>query len=150
MDSLIDNALLIFAVLFVLSVAGIGGFIAKQHFSGEGISLFNSKQRRLGFVEQASIGGHRKLVLVRRDNVEHLILTGGPVDLVLETGIQYAPNGHLREAPVLNSALHDDGIRDNLFSRFRNASFMDDKAGDPADRAGPPELTAAPPAEKAN
>jgi hypothetical protein len=27
------------------------------------------------------------LVLVRRDNVEHLIMTGGPVDVVIETGI---------------------------------------------------------------
>ncbi len=26
-------------------------------------------------------------MLVRRDNVEHLIMTGGPVDVVIETGI---------------------------------------------------------------
>jgi hypothetical protein len=29
-------------------------------------------------------------VLVRRDNVEHLIMTGGPVDVVIETGIDAA------------------------------------------------------------
>jgi hypothetical protein len=29
----------------------------------------------------------RRLVLIRRDDVEHLIMTGGPVDVVIETGI---------------------------------------------------------------
>jgi hypothetical protein len=38
-------------------------------------------------MEQASVDGRRKLVLIRRDDVEHLIMTGGPVDVVIETGI---------------------------------------------------------------
>jgi hypothetical protein len=42
---------------------------------------------RLGVMEQASVDGKRKLVLIRRDDVEHLIMTGGPVDVVIETGI---------------------------------------------------------------
>jgi len=42
---------------------------------------------RLGVMEQASVDGRRKLVLIRRDDVEHLIMTGGPVDVVIETGI---------------------------------------------------------------
>jgi hypothetical protein len=44
--------------------------------------------RRLAFIERAYLDGGRKLVLVRRDNVEHLILIGGPIDVVVETGIQ--------------------------------------------------------------
>ena len=47
---------------------------------------------RLGVMEQASVDGKRKLVLIRRDDVEHLIMTGGPVDVVIETGI---PSPHL-------------------------------------------------------
>jgi hypothetical protein len=46
---------------------------------------------RLGVMEQASVDGKRKLVLIRRDDVEHLIMTGGPVDVVIETGIAAAP-----------------------------------------------------------
>jgi flagellar protein FliO/FliZ len=46
---------------------------------------------RLGVMEQASVDGKRKLVLIRRDDVEHLIMTGGPVDLVIETGIPAPP-----------------------------------------------------------
>ena len=44
-------------------------------------------EKRLDVVDHASIDGRRRLVLIRRDNVEHLILTGGPVDVVIETGI---------------------------------------------------------------
>ncbi|HEY1245348.1 MAG TPA: hypothetical protein VGF29_11030, partial [Hyphomicrobiaceae bacterium] len=42
---------------------------------------------RLAVMEQASVDRMRRLVLIRRDDVEHLIMTGGPVDVVIETGI---------------------------------------------------------------
>jgi flagellar protein FliO/FliZ len=45
---------------------------------------------RLEVMEQASVDSRRKLVLIRRDDVEHLIMTGGPVDVVIETGIASA------------------------------------------------------------
>jgi len=43
---------------------------------------------RLGVVEQASVDSRRRLLLIRRDDVEHLIMTGGPVDVVIENGIK--------------------------------------------------------------
>lgn len=46
-----------------------------------------TRERRLDVVDHANVDGKRRLLLVRRDNVEHLIMTGGPVDLVIETGI---------------------------------------------------------------
>jgi flagellar biogenesis protein FliO len=42
---------------------------------------------RLAIVDAMAVDNRRKLVLVRRDNVEHLILIGGPSDLVVEPGI---------------------------------------------------------------
>jgi hypothetical protein len=42
---------------------------------------------RLGVIEQATVDSRRRLLLVRRDDVEHLIMTGGPVDVLIETGI---------------------------------------------------------------
>jgi hypothetical protein len=42
---------------------------------------------RLAVMEQANVDRMRRLVLIRRDDVEHLIMTGGPVDVVIETGI---------------------------------------------------------------
>jgi hypothetical protein len=42
---------------------------------------------RLSVSEQAAVDARRRLLLIRRDDVEHLIMTGGPVDVVIETGI---------------------------------------------------------------
>jgi hypothetical protein len=62
--------------------------------------LFRQKpEARLGVIEQASVDARRKLVLIRRDDVEHLIMTGGPVDVVIETGIQAPPPGRIPAEP---------------------------------------------------
>ena len=37
-----------------------------------------TRQPRLGLVDAFSLDGQRQLVLVRRDNVEHLVMIGGP------------------------------------------------------------------------
>lgn len=68
--------------------------------------------QRLGISEYHEIDKSRRLVLVRRDNVEHLILIGGSQDLVIEPGITpaaiaaaYTPSpvspegGNFRPAP---------------------------------------------------
>ncbi|MFN0218451.1 MAG: hypothetical protein ACKVP4_06525 [Hyphomicrobium sp.] len=46
---------------------------------------------RIEVIEHAAMDGKRRLVLIRRDDVEHLLLTGGPVDVVIETGIGPPP-----------------------------------------------------------
>lgn len=43
--------------------------------------------QRIGVVESAPVDGSRRLVLVRRDNIEHLLLLSGEGDLVIESGI---------------------------------------------------------------
>ena len=55
--------------------------------------------RAFAVSEQATLDSRRKLVLVRRDDVEHLIMTGGPVDVVIETGIAVA-----KSAPAVGEA----------------------------------------------
>lgn len=85
--------ILFYLLLFVV----LGGLAAAAYVYGPDLlkgnsgssSLFgNRAERRLDVVEHSSIDGRRRLVLVRRDDVEHLIMTGGPVDVVIETGIQ--------------------------------------------------------------
>lgn len=46
------------------------------------------KGARLGVSEYHEIDKSRRLILVRRDDVEHLILIGGPQDVVVEQGIE--------------------------------------------------------------
>jgi flagellar protein FliO/FliZ len=80
------------SVVLLIGVFGLGFWFLRQSLGMEGMPLFAPKQRRrLGLVESTAIDGRRRLLLIRRDNVEHLILTGGPVDMVVETGIAYAP-----------------------------------------------------------
>lgn len=77
-------------VLFVLALLAAGcAWLVRAYLTGTSPSgLFGPRgERRLGVVESVSIDTKRRLVLVRRDDREHLILTGGPTDLVIETGI---------------------------------------------------------------
>jgi flagellar protein FliO/FliZ len=78
-------ALAIFAAL-----AAAAAVLVKAYLSGTSPRevFFKPKpEPRIEVIEQASMDGKRRLVLIRRDDVEHLLLTGGPVDVVIETGI---------------------------------------------------------------
>lgn len=81
--------LLIFGVAFAAAaLVGLAYGVRKMTHATRFAPLFAPKpQKRLDVVEQATVDAKRKLLLVRRDDVEHLILTGGPVDIVIESGI---------------------------------------------------------------
>lgn len=83
-----DGVVYIISITLLIVLSGLALWIARQSLGGAGAMFFQNKQKRLGLVEAASVDGRRRLLLVRRDNIEHLILTGGPIDLVVETGIQ--------------------------------------------------------------
>lgn len=55
--------------------------------TGATSSVGRGRNRRLAVVDSLALDPKRQLLIVRRDNVEHLILTGGPQDVVVETGI---------------------------------------------------------------
>jgi flagellar biogenesis protein FliO len=42
---------------------------------------------RLAVTDAVPVDSNRRLILVRRDDVEHLIMIGGPTDIVVESGI---------------------------------------------------------------
>jgi hypothetical protein len=50
-----------------------------------------NRQPRLQVLDATAVDARRRLVLVRRDNVEHLIMIGGPTDIVVESGIGAIP-----------------------------------------------------------
>ena len=47
-----------------------------------------NRKARLAVMDATAVDSHRRLVLVRRDDVEHLILIGGPTDVVVEQNIR--------------------------------------------------------------
>ncbi len=90
--------------LFVLVLFGAAVAVAWLFIKGylAGVSpaaaIFGPRpEKRLDIVEQSTLDGRRRLVLIRRDEVEHLIMTGGPVDVVIETNID-RKNRHGAEA----------------------------------------------------
>jgi hypothetical protein len=56
-------------------------------FKAFGGPVMGRKGQRLGISEYHEIDKTRRLVLVRRDETEHLILIGGGQDIVIESGI---------------------------------------------------------------
>jgi flagellar protein FliO/FliZ len=99
-----DSILLaVAAFLFAFAVIALIAWAFKTFMltGRSGGSFLKGRERRLGVVESAAVDGHRKLVLIRRDNVEHLIMTGGPVDVVIETGIE----GHRHLEPPLEDVV---------------------------------------------
>jgi hypothetical protein len=86
----IGTGLLLAAVLVAAIVAGLWTYrVATTGDTSLSLAwLFPPRpEPRLGVMEQARVDNRRTLVLIRRDDVEHLIMTGGPIDMVIETGI---------------------------------------------------------------
>ncbi|GGK37307.1 flagellar biosynthetic protein FliO [Salinarimonas ramus] len=62
-----------------------------RRIGGQNLSSGKNRQPRLGIVDVYDLDRQRQLVLLRRDGVEHLLLIGGPNDVVVESGIGRAP-----------------------------------------------------------
>ena len=107
MDSLFgaEGSLIVrFVVAFVIVLALIGltfWLIRRFGTARVGAAAQRGRQPRLAVIDAAPVDGRRRLVLVRRDNVEHLLLIGGPSDFVVEQNIVRAvPVNPPREVPV--------------------------------------------------
>lgn len=79
---------LIVSLVIVLALIGFVVLVLRR-FGMRGLGNFTSqgRQPRLAVMDVAHLDQRRKLVIVRRDTVEHLIMIGGPNDVVIEQGI---------------------------------------------------------------
>ena len=104
-----------FLVAFAVLLALFSGlFYVARRFGGGalgGSPGTRGRQPRLAVIDAATVDTRRKLVLIRRDNVEHLIMIGGPTDVLIEPNIVRAtPAGSardvapIREAPAVREA----------------------------------------------
>jgi flagellar protein FliO/FliZ len=76
------------AFLLVLGSIGLAAWGLRRFSSGRlGGASTRGRQPRLGVIDYASVDARRRLILVRRDNVEHLLMIGGPTDVVVEANI---------------------------------------------------------------
>jgi flagellar protein FliO/FliZ len=88
----------ILALAFVLALIGGGALVARR--SGLAGAGAGADRRRLAVIETLALDSRRRLVLVRRDGVEHLLLLGSDGARVVERAIAApvaaAPAGETR------------------------------------------------------
>ena len=84
-----DFARYLGALLLVLGLVGAAGLAARR-FGLSGL-VKPSATRRLSIVETLTVGPRQRLLIIRRDNVEHLVLAGSDGITVVESGIAAAP-----------------------------------------------------------
>jgi flagellar protein FliO/FliZ len=73
------------ALLLVLAMVGGAGLLARR-FGVPGVTKA-AGIKRLAVVETLMVGPRQRLLILRRDNVEHLILSGPEGATVIENGI---------------------------------------------------------------
>ena len=79
---------LVFALLIVSVAIGLFAVIAfflKKKFNLAALGQKLNAGSRLSVVETIAVDQKRNLVLIQKDGTEHLVLVGGPTDLVIET-----------------------------------------------------------------
>lgn len=74
-------AFLAATILFVVVFRFVAGHRLQPPHNGR------QRQPRLGIVDEFDLDRRRQLVIVRRDNVEHLLMIGGPNDFLIESQI---------------------------------------------------------------
>src|SRR5579862_8326106 len=87
------------AFVIVLGLIGATAWAVRRFGGGRlGGAAMRGRQPRLGVIDYASVDGRRRLILIRRDNVEHLVMIGGPTDVVVESNIVRAVAANPRDA----------------------------------------------------
>lgn len=84
--SLHDITYFLAALLFVLALMGGLALILKK-LGVAGPTIVAPSKRRLKVIENMAIDARRRVVLIKRDDKEHLILLGHNNDVVIEQNI---------------------------------------------------------------
>jgi len=94
------------AFLIVLGLIGGTAWAVRRFGTGRlGASSARGRQPRLAVIDYATVDTRRRLILVRRDNIEHLLMIGGPTDVVVESNIVRAAAAATRDVPIARSPL---------------------------------------------
>jgi len=95
-------------VIVVLALLALAFWLLRRFGGGRlGGGATRGRQPRLAVIDQATVDGRSRLVLIRRDNVEHLLIIGGPTDVVVEQNIVRAAAALREAAPARPPAAAD-------------------------------------------
>lgn len=108
-----DAGRFVIAFVLVLGLIGAGTLLWRRFGVGPLSPLGpRGRQARLAVIDAAAVDARRRLVLIKRDNVEHLLMIGGPTDIVVESNItRTAASREPRPIPESSSrhAMSSDG-----------------------------------------
>src|ERR1700733_14879807 len=89
------------AFLIVLALIGATAWAVRRFGTGRlGGASARRRQPRLRVLDYASVAARRRLLLVRRANVEHLLMIGGPTAVVVEANTVRAAAATSRDVPL--------------------------------------------------
>jgi flagellar protein FliO/FliZ len=137
----------LFAFIAVLALIGVAAWLVRRFANNRlGANTQRGRMPRLAVIDAAAVDGRRRLVLVRRDNVEHLLMIGGPSDIVVEPNIvraipnrdQMAPRPAVGEQPPRIAPLPDTAWSDE-------AARSDSRSADAFDHPAEPQMPEPPP-----
>lgn len=77
-----------FAALVLLAIVLVIIKLIRNLTFGTFVAGGRNRKTRLAVMDATAVDSHRRLVLVRRDDIEHLLLIGGPTDVVVERDIR--------------------------------------------------------------
>lgn len=75
------------SLVFIVGLIGACAYGAKKLGLATGGLTATGNQKRLSIIEVKVVDAKHRLVLMRRDNKEHLVLLGGEQNLLIEAGI---------------------------------------------------------------
>jgi flagellar protein FliO/FliZ len=102
------------AFLIVLALIGLTAWLVRRFGSNRLGTAARGRQPRLAVIDAATVDGRRRLVLIRRDNIEHLLMIGGPTDLVVEPNIVRAEAREVAREPARVGAPAEPGARPSV------------------------------------
>jgi flagellar protein FliO/FliZ len=82
-----DAVRFIVAFVLVLGLIGMGAWVWRRFGGGPLQAAPRGRQPRLAVIDVAAVDARRRLLLIRRDNTEHLVMIGGPTDVLIEANI---------------------------------------------------------------
>jgi flagellar protein FliO/FliZ len=94
----------VIAFVVVLVLIGAATWLVRRFGARRLDAAARGRQPRLAVIDSATVDARRKLIIIRRDNVEHLLMIGGPSDVVVETNIVRATAATREPSVVRNGS----------------------------------------------
>lgn len=122
----------IIAFVVVLALIMLTAWLIRR-FSGSRVlqgSWARGREHRVEVIDATVVDAKRRLVLVRRDHVEHLVMIGGTNDFVVENNIAPPP-----DVAAIRAAAHQESVEKAVAKKTPEAKIEAPQTAAPAPQA---------------